>query len=57
MNNSTKNTKSVNEFLQELSKKRQAEKHTEDEQNGPMVEPIICNGVADIVVTEEEKER
>ena len=57
MNNSAKNTKSVNEFLQELAKKRQAEKHTEDEQDGPMVEPIICNGVADIVVAEEEKER
>lgn len=51
---------SFHEFCQHLIKKREeAIKQNPalaEEAEGPMVEPIICRGVADIIVAEEEKE-
>ena len=57
MNETQKNKTSVNEFLKMLAQKRATEKQTQDEQDGLIVEPIICNGVENIVVhNTEDKE-
>ena len=56
----TNGTPSFHEFCQHLIQKREeAIKQNPalaEEDKGPMVEPIICRGVADIIVAEEEKE-
>ena len=57
MNEKKGNQTSINEKLKILAKKRAAKQQDEDEQDTQIVEPIICNGVADIIVAEEEKER
>ena len=56
MNDKQNNSTNINEFLDMLAKKRAAERQNEDDKEGPMVEPIICNGIADIIVKDEEKE-
>ncbi len=56
----TNGTPSFHEFCQHLIQKRdeQAKQNPAlaEEDKSPMVEPIICRGVADIIVAEEEKE-
>lgn len=60
MNDNQKNTKSVNEFLKSLAEKRAAKSaQYQDANDGELIDPIICNGVADIQVkqpAEESKE-
>ena len=51
---------SFHEFCQHLIKKREAaikeNPALAEEEQGPLVDPIICGGIADIIVTEEDKE-
>ena len=54
--NEKKNNQSLNEILKILAKKRAAKQQDEDEQDTQIVEPIICNGIADIIVKDTDKE-
>ena len=56
MNDKQNNSTNINKFLDMLAKKRATERQNEDDKEGPIVEPIICNGIADIIVKDEEKE-
>ena len=56
MNDKQNDSTNINKFLDMLAKKRATEQQSEDDKDGPMVEPVICNGIADIIVKDEEKE-
>lgn len=57
-NNLGINIPTIHEFIEKLTRKKEQQSErtpsSQEEYYGPLVDPIICNGIADILIEERE---